>query len=136
MELVLQGWMYVIIGSHFVPLEGKFLLISLVIVSITLFKCDSASNAPKCPLNNGVSIIQNGVVKHFQNVISTCCENVVEVFASLTTSCWTMDTQRWLFMSYRFRLTSFHMCFMLLNVFLLKACSTKAVTSFCFQVNC
>jgi hypothetical protein len=30
------GWMYVIIGSYFVPLEGKFLLIALVIVRITL----------------------------------------------------------------------------------------------------
>jgi hypothetical protein len=28
--------MYVIIGSHFVALQGKFLLIALVIVSITL----------------------------------------------------------------------------------------------------
>jgi len=28
--------MYVIIGSHFVSLEGKFLLIALVIVRITL----------------------------------------------------------------------------------------------------
>jgi len=28
--------MYVIIGSNFVPLEGKFLLIALVIVRITL----------------------------------------------------------------------------------------------------
>ena len=28
--------MYVIIGSHFVPLEGKFLLIALAIVRITL----------------------------------------------------------------------------------------------------
>jgi hypothetical protein len=28
--------MYVIIGIHFVPLEGKFLLIALVIVRITL----------------------------------------------------------------------------------------------------
>jgi len=28
--------MYVIIGSHFVTLEGKFLLIAQVIVSITL----------------------------------------------------------------------------------------------------
>ena len=26
-------------------------------------KCDSASNAPKCPLNNGVSIVQKLVVK-------------------------------------------------------------------------
>ena len=31
-----MGWMYVIIGSHFVPLEGNFLLIALVIVRITL----------------------------------------------------------------------------------------------------
>ena len=29
-------WMYVIIGSHFVSFEGNFLLIALVIVSITL----------------------------------------------------------------------------------------------------
>jgi hypothetical protein len=28
--------MYVIIGSHFVPLEGKFLVIALVIVRIAL----------------------------------------------------------------------------------------------------
>jgi len=28
--------MYVIIGSHFVPLEGKLLIIELVIVRITL----------------------------------------------------------------------------------------------------
>ena len=28
--------MYVIVGSHCVPLEGKFLLIALVIVMITL----------------------------------------------------------------------------------------------------
>jgi hypothetical protein len=28
--------MYVIIGSHFMPLEGKFLLIALDIVRITL----------------------------------------------------------------------------------------------------
>jgi hypothetical protein len=28
--------MYVIIGSHFVPLESKFLLVALVIVRITL----------------------------------------------------------------------------------------------------
>ena len=31
-----RGGGYVIIGSHFVPLEGKFLLIALVIVRITL----------------------------------------------------------------------------------------------------
>jgi hypothetical protein len=31
-------------------------------------------------------------IKHFDDVISTCCENVVEVFESLTTSFWTMDT--------------------------------------------
>jgi hypothetical protein len=38
--------MYVIIGSHFVPLEGRFLLIALVIVRITLNV--SASTVPKC----------------------------------------------------------------------------------------
>jgi hypothetical protein len=54
--------MYFIIGSHFVPLEGKFLLIALVIVRITL----NASNAPKCSLNDGVSIFHCcQTLKHF-----------------------------------------------------------------------
>jgi hypothetical protein len=40
---------------HFVPLEGKFLLITLVIVRITL----NVRQMPlKFPLNNGVSIVQ------------------------------------------------------------------------------
>jgi hypothetical protein len=56
-------------------------------------KCDSASNAPKCPLNNCVHNSKTcQTLKHFDNVISTCCENVVEVLESLTTSFWTMDT--------------------------------------------
>jgi len=29
--------MYIIIGSHFMPLDGKFLLIALIIVRITLY---------------------------------------------------------------------------------------------------
>jgi hypothetical protein len=53
--------MYVIIGSHVTPLEGKFLLKALVIVMITLNV--SASNAPKCPLTIGVYIVQKIVVK-------------------------------------------------------------------------
>jgi hypothetical protein len=32
-------------------------------------------------------------LKHFDNVIFTCCENVVEVFESLTTKFWMMDTR-------------------------------------------
>ena len=47
--------MYVIIGSHFVPLEGKFLLTALVIVRITLNVL--------CNIKNGVSIVQKLVVK-------------------------------------------------------------------------
>jgi hypothetical protein len=35
-SVLIQGWMHALIGSHFGPLEGKFLLIALVIVSITL----------------------------------------------------------------------------------------------------
>ena len=42
--------MYVLIGSHFVPLEGKFLLVALVIVKITL--------NVMCDIKNGVSIVQ------------------------------------------------------------------------------
>jgi hypothetical protein len=61
---------------HFVPLEGKFLLITLVIVRITL----NVRQMPlKFPLNNGVAIVQKLVVKLSNtsvNVISICCENV------------------------------------------------------------
>ena len=47
--------MYVIIGSHFVPLEGKFLLMALVIVRITLnvIVCQMPLNVREttvCPL--------------------------------------------------------------------------------------
>jgi hypothetical protein len=45
--------MYVIIGSHFVPLEDKFLLIALVIVMTTLNVI-----VRQMLLNNGVSIVQ------------------------------------------------------------------------------
>jgi len=44
--------MYVIIGRHFVPLEGKFLLIALIIVRIPLNVI-----VRQMPLNNGVSIV-------------------------------------------------------------------------------
>ena len=49
--------MYIIIGSHCVPLEGKLLLIALGIVRITL----SASNVLKCPPSN--------VCPSFRNVL-------------------------------------------------------------------
>ena len=51
--------MYVIIGSHFVLLQVKFLIIVLVIVRITL----NESNAPKGSLNNGVFIVQKLAIK-------------------------------------------------------------------------
>ena len=51
--------MYIIIGSHFVPFEGKFILIALVIVRITL----------------------NVIV----NVSAAGGNNIVEVFEGLTT---------------------------------------------------
>jgi hypothetical protein len=54
----MAGWIYIIIGSHFAPLEGKFLLIALISYCKSNIKCDSASNAPNCPLNDGVSIVQ------------------------------------------------------------------------------
>ena len=71
--------MYVMIGSHFVPPEGKFLLIALVIVRVT-FKCDSASNGPKYPLNNDVSIIQKLVVQLLNT--STTFSQQVEITLS------------------------------------------------------
>ena len=61
-------------------------------------KCDGASNAPNCPLNNGASIVQILVVKLsntstmlFPPVAKTLSK-LVEVFESLTKSFWTMDT--------------------------------------------
>jgi hypothetical protein len=50
--------MYVIIGSYFAPLEGKYLLIELVIVRITL-NVIVPSNAPKGTLNNSVHRSKN-----------------------------------------------------------------------------
>jgi hypothetical protein len=83
------GWMYVIIGRHFVPFECKFLLISEVIVRITLNVI-----VRQMPLN--VRCVHRSktcqTLKNFDNIISTCCEIVVEVFESLTTNFWRMDT--------------------------------------------
>jgi hypothetical protein len=49
--------MYVIIGSHVVPLEGKCLHIALIIVKITL-NVIVRQMLIKCPLNNGMFIVQ------------------------------------------------------------------------------
>ena len=54
--------MYVLIGSHFGPLEGKFFTYSISYCKHNI-KCDSASNAPKYPLSNDVSVVQKRVVK-------------------------------------------------------------------------
>ena len=79
--------MYAIIGSHFVPHEGKFLLIALVIVRPDNIKCVSASNTPKCPLKRCVRRSKSccQTLKHFDNVFATGGNNIVEVFESLTT---------------------------------------------------
>jgi hypothetical protein len=59
--------MYVIIGSHFVPLEGKFLLMALVIVRITL--------KTRCR-----------TLKHFDNVISTYAKTLSKCLRVLQVS--------------------------------------------------
>ena len=67
------------IWTPFLSLEGNVLLVALVIARIIYIKCDSASNAPKCPLNNDVSIVQKHVVKlskYFNNVFATGENNV------------------------------------------------------------
>ena len=77
--------MYVIIGRHFVPFEGKFLLISLVIVMITL----NVIVRQMSPLNNGVSIVQNLVVK-LSSTSTMLCPAVAKSLSkclNLTTSC-------------------------------------------------
>ena len=66
--------MYVIIGSYFVPLERKFLLIALVIVRITLNVIVRQMPLNR-PLNNGVSIVQKLVVK-LSNTSTTFSQQV------------------------------------------------------------
>ena len=74
--------MYVIIGSHFVQLEGKVLLIALVIVWITL-------NVIVCqmPLNvQGVSIVQKLVAKLSNTSTMRCPPVAKTLFKCLTTN--------------------------------------------------
>jgi hypothetical protein len=75
--------MYIIIGSHFVPLEGNSLLISLAIVRITL-------NVIVWQMSAKQRCVKN--FKYFENVFATGGNNIVKVFESLTTSFWTMGT--------------------------------------------
>ena len=51
------------------------------------------SKSPNTPPQICVHLSQTccQTLKHFDNVISTCCEIIVEVFESLTTSFWKMD---------------------------------------------
>ena len=72
--------MYVIIGSHFVPLASKFFTHRISYCKDNI-KYDSASNASKCPLTNAMSIVQKLVVK-----LSSTSTMLFSVFESLTTS--------------------------------------------------
>ena len=56
------------------PLEGKFLTYSISYCKDHI-KCDSGSNAPKDLLNDGVSILQNLVVK-LSNTSTTFSQQV------------------------------------------------------------
>jgi hypothetical protein len=59
--------MYVIVGSYFVPLEGKFLLIALVIVMITLNVIVRQMSAKQqCPSFKNLSNSQT-LRKRFRN---------------------------------------------------------------------
>ena len=42
--------------------------------------------------DSSYNIVDVDTLKHLDNGISICCENVVEVFESLSTSFWSMDT--------------------------------------------
>ena len=75
--------MYVIIGRHFVPFEGKFLLISLVIEMITL----NVIVRQMSPLNNRVSIVQNLVVKLSSTSTMPPVAKSLSKCLNLTTSC-------------------------------------------------
>ena len=56
-------------------------------------KCDSASNAPKCPLNNGVSIVQKPVGK--LSITSTTFLPQVEITLSKWLRVWQQVFERW-----------------------------------------
>jgi hypothetical protein len=79
--------MYVIIGSHFVPLEGKYLLVAFAIVRITLNVI-----VRQMPLMSAKQRCVHRLktccktLKRFDNVFATCGNIIVEVFESLTTS--------------------------------------------------
>jgi hypothetical protein len=76
--------MHVIIGSHFVPLEGKFLFIALVIVRITLnvIVRQMTLNARKtmmCPsFKNLLSNSQNTSTMLFPPVRKRCRSSLVQ----------------------------------------------------------
>jgi hypothetical protein len=63
--------MYVIIGSHCVPLEGKFLLVALVIIRMTL-------NVIVCqmPLSVHRSKSCCQTLKHFDNIFTVGGNNI------------------------------------------------------------
>ena len=69
--------MYVLNGSHLITLEGKFSLILSysIIYCKDNIKCDSVSNFFKCPLINGVTIVQKLVVK-LSNTSTTFSQQV------------------------------------------------------------
>ena len=89
--------MYVIIGSHFCAAWRLVFAYSISYCKDNI-KCDTASNGPKCPLYNGVSIVQKLAVKlsntstKLDSVFAIGGNNIVEVLESLTASFWTMDT--------------------------------------------
>ena len=76
--------MVVIIGSHFVPLEGKFLLIAYVIARITINVIVRQMSAKQRCVHHSKTCCQTSL-ERFYNFISTGCEKVEEVFESLTT---------------------------------------------------
>ena len=83
--------MHVIIGSHFCA-AWKLVYAYSISYCRDYIKCDSASNAPKCPLDNGVSIVEKLAVKlsntsiKLDSVFATSGNNIVEVFESLPAS--------------------------------------------------
>ena len=74
--------MYIIIGSHFVPLD-KFLLIAVIFVKITLNVIVRQMSAKQRCVHRSKTC---QTLKHFDNVLATGGNNIVEVFESLITS--------------------------------------------------
>ena len=76
-----------LVGSVLLIFLGLFFVLSYYVYVFLLYALSSVLRCPlRFPHENDVRSKTCHTLKHFDNAISTCCENVVDVFESLTTS--------------------------------------------------